>query len=43
VEVMAEIGIGIARHRSQSVEAFLSKPFEYVISPCDDAKENCPV
>lgn len=43
VEVMAEVGIDIAHHRSKSVEEFKGRPFDYVITVCDRAKESCPV
>jgi arsenate reductase len=43
VEVMAEVGIDIAHHRSKSVAEFTGKPFDYVITVCDRAKEICPM
>jgi arsenate reductase (thioredoxin) len=43
VEVMAEVGIDIAHHRSKSLAEFTGKPFDYVITVCDRAKESCPV
>jgi arsenate reductase len=43
VEVMAEVGIDIAHHRSKSVTELLGRPFDYVITVCDRAKESCPV
>ena len=42
VEAMAEVGIDIACHRSKSVAEFTAKPFDYVITVCDRAKESCP-
>ena len=42
VEAMAEVGIDIARHRSKSVVEFTAKPFDYVITVCDRAKDSCP-
>jgi arsenate reductase len=42
VEVMAEVGIDIAHYRSKSVATFIGKPFDYVITVCDRAKESCP-
>lgn len=38
-----EIGIDISRHRSKSVDEFRSRPFDYVVTLCDNAKEACPV
>ena len=43
IKVMAEIGIDISHHRSKSVEEFLDKDFDFVITVCDKAKETCPV
>jgi arsenate reductase len=43
VEAMRERGIDISRHRSKSVEDFFGQEFDYVITVCDNANENCPV
>jgi arsenate reductase len=43
ITVMAEIGIDISRHRSKSVDEFLGQKFEWVITVCDQARQNCPV
>ena len=43
VEAMREIGIDISSHRSKSVEEFAGQPFDYVITVCDNAREQCPV
>ena len=43
VRIMSETGIDISSHSSKSVELYLDKPFDYVITVCDDAKEKCPV
>ena len=42
VKVMAEIGIDISSHRSKNVEEFVNRPFDYVVTVCDHANENCP-
>jgi len=42
-QVLAEIGIDIAGARSKSVGEFLGRPFDYVITVCDRARESCPV
>jgi arsenate reductase len=42
-KVMAEIGINISDQTSDSVNHFLTKDFDYVITVCDGAKEICPV
>jgi arsenate reductase len=43
VQVMQEKGIDISGHQPKKVDSFLSKPFDYVITVCDGAKESCPV
>jgi len=41
-KVMQEIGIDIAGQQSKSVDEFLDKGFDYVITVCDNAKQTCP-
>jgi arsenate reductase len=43
IAVLAEIGIDISGHRSKSVDEFVSRPLDLVITVCDNAKESCPV
>ena len=43
IEVMRELGIDIADHRSKSVDEFAEEEFDYIITVCDRANENCPV
>ena len=43
IAVMKEIGIDISNHRSKSLDEFLSQPFDYVITVCDNANQTCPI
>jgi len=43
IRVLGEIGIDIRDARSKSVTEFLGKPFDYVVTVCDRARESCPV
>ncbi len=43
ITAMKEVGIDISGHRSKSVDEFIGQDFDYVITVCDNAKENCPV
>jgi len=43
IKVMAELGIDISGHHSKSVEEFKGQEFDYVITVCDNANEQCPV
>jgi arsenate reductase len=42
VEAMRESGIDIARQESKSLERFLGRRFDYIITVCDRARDNCP-
>ena len=42
VKVMGEIGIDISHHTSDSVDKYLSDEWDYVITVCGGANENCP-
>jgi arsenate reductase (thioredoxin) len=42
VKVMAEKGIDISKQTPKSVDLFLDRSFDYVITVCDGAKEACP-
>jgi len=43
VAAMAEAGIDISEHVSKSLEGFLGREFDFVITVCDNAAANCPV
>ena len=43
IAAMAEIGIDISEGRSKSANEFYGQYFDYVITVCDDAKEDCPL
>ena len=43
VEAMREAGIDISDQRSKSVEEFAGQPFDYVVTVCDNAREQCPI
>lgn len=43
IAVMKEIGIDISGHRSKSVREFDGQSFDYVVTVCDNARDNCPV
>ena len=43
VKVMKEIGIDISDHFPKMVDRFSSETFDFVITVCDNAKENCPL
>jgi arsenate reductase len=43
VEAMRELGVDISHHRSKHVKEFLDQKFDYVITVCDRAKEECPL
>ncbi|WP_367867546.1 arsenate reductase ArsC [Pedobacter sp. WC2423] len=42
IQVMSEVGIDISAHTSNHVDEYSDINFDYVITVCDNAKENCP-
>ncbi len=42
IKVLLEIGIDISKNRSKSVEEFADRKIDYVLTVCDNARENCP-
>jgi arsenate reductase len=43
IKAMDERGIDIRSHRSKHLNEFISEPFDYVITVCDNAAEACPI
>jgi arsenate reductase len=43
IAVLADIGIDWSGATSKTVDGFLGQQFDYVITVCDRARENCPV
>ncbi len=43
IQVMAELGIDISRHRAKSVDELAGEQFDLVITVCDRAAEQCPL
>jgi arsenate reductase len=43
IAVMSEIDIDISQHHSKSVDEFVGQEFDYVITVCDNANEQCPI
>ena len=42
IKVLAEIGIDISDNRSKSVNELVHDEIDFVLTVCDNAKENCP-
>ncbi len=43
VKVMSEAGVDISGHTSKHVDTLLGIPFDYVVTVCGHASENCPL
>jgi len=43
IKVMAETGIDISGYYTKDVNQLIHKSFDYVITVCDNAKNECPV
>ncbi len=43
VQVMREAGVDLSGHHSKPVSELAGIPFDWVITVCDHASENCPV
>lgn len=42
IAIMAEDGIDISGHTSDKIDQYFGIDFDFVITVCDNAKENCP-
>ena len=42
IRVMEEIGVDISKQTSKSIDRFVKKKFDYLITLCDDAAKSCP-
>lgn len=42
IATMKEDGIDISYHTSNNVNEYANQEFDYIITVCDNAKENCP-
>jgi len=43
IQIMKEDGIDISHNTSNNINEYRSIDFDFVITVCDNAKENCPV
>lgn len=42
VQVMAEVGVDISSHRAKSISDIQDIDFDYVVTVCNEAREQCP-
>src|SRR6266496_5883600 len=43
IEAMREVGVDISKQRSKNVADYVGTHFQFVITVCDNAKEQCPI
>jgi arsenate reductase len=43
IRAMGEVGIDLSGHTSKTIDAFLGRPWNYVITVCDSANQRCPI
>ena len=43
IQVMKEMGIDISQQKSKHIDDLQGKEFDYIITLCDHAAQNCPV
>jgi len=42
IATMQRAGIDISTHTSNHVDEYANIPFDFIVTVCDNAKENCP-
>lgn len=42
LQVMSEVGIDMSNHQTKGLTPFLHQSWDFVITVCDDAREECP-
>jgi arsenate reductase len=42
IEIMREVGIDVSAQQSKPLDRFLGQSFDYTITVCDRARDNCP-
>ncbi|AOP33374.1 protein tyrosine phosphatase [Leptospira tipperaryensis] len=42
IQTMKEVGIDISNHTSNHIDEYKNIEFDYILTVCDHAKENCP-
>lgn len=42
IAIMAEDNIDISKHTSNNIDQYAGTDFDYILTVCDNAKENCP-
>lgn len=43
IEIMAEAGVDISMHTSKHLDELWNIDFDYVVTLCDNAAQNCPI
>ena len=43
ITVMAELGIDLSKHRSKHLDEFTGRQFDWVLTVCNNARDNCPM
>ncbi len=43
IKVMNETGLDISNNRPTQVDTYINEAWDYVITVCGDANENCPI